>query len=542
MRYRTSHSKLSGALRLARKAFMSSLAASLLALPLAPAASAQTAGGSTLSKPRLVSNAKKYRDMGLPAATGRSGSATLTARALLGKDGQTAVELTTGALDAAAPAPGQITKAQLKPLNSNGEPLYARNFSGLTAGGTFSTVVKDLRRGQQVQAQANVAGIDPNRADVVTVVETVKLRPGLVVSHLNAPARSVVNTSVNLTAVVREVNGDVGARANLVLYVDGREADRADGVWVDANGVVSAAFTQTFTTEGVKRLEVRAERVAPGDYDAADNAAAASVEIVSPQVKLSYYASASDRTTLTRYVSDYAYNYSDGSTVSRNASSYTTANDARAQDVTFYGWSYRSAIRFPIDVSVTELNDDAPAVSASFDGVEADYSYTSDWGSYSYTSAFAYRQDYETGYYLYVNSYLVRDPEYGYNTDITQFSYSRHAGDVTYHSASTYSYYYSYQGQAPYEYSYSYNYDYSGKSGAFVPFGSRYGLDVTLRGADGTALTAAPRMSFVPVETNFSSNFCWEYSYETTSGRNCYDDFYSFKSKDGVASENNETF
>ncbi|HEX8283064.1 MAG TPA: hypothetical protein VF588_06900 [Pyrinomonadaceae bacterium] len=541
MQHETSHATISPALRLVRKTVVTSLAAALLALPLGGAARAQTAGD-TISKPRLIANARKYSDKGIPAASGRSGSASLTARALLGKDGKTAVELTTGALDAATTAPGQIVKAQLKPLSENGEALYARNFTGLSGGGRFATTVGDLRRGQQLQAQAGVTGIDPNRTDVVTVVETVKLRPDLKAAGLVAPAKSAVNTVVNISAVVRELNGDVGAKANVVLYVDGVAADRAEGVWVDASGTVSAAFAHVFASEGVKQLAVKVERVTPGDYNEADNAASGSIEIVSPAVKLSHSFVVSDNTTASRYVSDYAYNIHDGATTSSNTSTYGYDNRSRSQDVHFYGWSYRGAAKFPIDASVTELSDGAAAVSANFPRLTPDYAYESDMGTFRYSSSYAYRQDYATGLYFYVNTYSVSEADTGYNYDNTQVVYSRHAGDVTYQSASTYRYYYAYQGGTPYEYSYSYNYDYSGKSGVFVNFGSQYGLNLTMTGADGTVFTASPRTNLVPVESTFTNNFCWEYSYETTSGRNCYEDFYSFQSKDGASFEYNDNF
>ena len=534
MKFGTSPLDLTPALGLIRKLVLSSLSASLLALPLAPAAAAQTSGDS-ISKPRLITNAKKYRDTGLPAASGRSGSASLTARALLGKDGQTEVQLTTGELDAAAPAPGNIIKAQLKPLSQTGEPMYTRNFAGLTGGGSFAVTLNDLRRGQQVQAQANVGGIDPARTDVVTVVETVKLRPDLSAASLSAPARAVANTTVNLSAVVRELNGEVGARANVVLYVDGSEADRADGVWVDANGTVTAAFTHAFTSEGVRQLAVKVERVTPGDYNTANNTAAASIEIVSPQVRLGYSALVSDSNVTSRYVSDYEYNYRDETSTSSSASSYTYNNRSRSQNVHFYGWNYNSAVKFPLDASITELSDGAAALSARFPRLEPDSSFGSSYGTYQYVSNFVIRQDYATGYYFYITTYSVKDPAADYSYEFTQVVYSRHAGDVTYQSASTYRYYYAYQDQAPYEYSYSYNYDYSGTSGVFTNIGSQYGLDVTLTGADGTPFTAAPRMSLVANERTFSNNFCWTYDYGYTSGRNCYDDFYSVQSRDGNA-------
>ncbi|HEV2863403.1 MAG TPA: hypothetical protein VGX48_20480 [Pyrinomonadaceae bacterium] len=521
---------------LLRKLILSSLAASLLALPLRATAGAQT-GGSNLSKPRLISNAKKYSDAGQRPATGRSGSASLTARALLGRDGQTAVELTTGSLDAGTPAPGNILKAQLKPLNNEGEAQYARNYVGLTGGGHFAVTVNDLRRGQQVQAQASVGGIDSNRTDVVTVVETVKLRPDLAAASLVAPAKSPINTSVNMTAVVRELNGDVGARANVVLYVDGAEADRADGVWVDAGGTVSAAFTHTFASEGVKQLEVKVERVTPGDYRADNNSAKGSIEIVSPRVKLSYYAFANDIDYSLHYSTDYQYNYNDGTVAQSQASKYLTSTKSHTQDIHFYGWSYSTAVKFPFSASITELSDGAPVVSASFDRVEADYAYSYNDGSSQYEYGYAFRQDNATGCYLYVNTSSFSEPASGYEWNTTQVTYTRHAGDVTYHSSGSYRSYYAYQGETVYDDFYSFNYDSGGVDGVFKPFGTQYGLDVTFTGADGTAAGASPRMQLVPTAFDRSNSFCWEYSYSFANGRNCYDDNYTYSGKDGYAQE-----
>ena len=50
----------------------------------------------TTPRPQLLPNVRRYMEKGLKPATGRSGSASMTARALLGKDGATTVEMTTG--------------------------------------------------------------------------------------------------------------------------------------------------------------------------------------------------------------------------------------------------------------------------------------------------------------------------------------------------------------------------------------------------------------------------------------------------------------
>jgi hypothetical protein len=539
MKLRTSRTKLITARDLISRLFVSALAFALLVLPLKNTAHAQT-GQATLSKPQLISNTKKYRDTGLPSAKGRSGSATLTARALLGKDGQTNIEMTTGTLDNATPAPGQIVKAQLKPINNNGSTMYVRNYQGLTGGGRFALATNDLRRAQQLQVQANVTGVDQGRTDVVTVVETVKLRPDLYASNMVAPAKAIVNTSVSFPVVVRELNGDIGAKANVVLYVDGREVDRADGIWVDANGTVSAAFTHTFTSEGVKQLEAKVERVTPGDYNPANNSVTGSIEIVPPTVKLSYYASATDQGWDSHFTSDYQYSYKDEVLNTSEASANTYINKSHTQDVSFYGWSYLSALSFPVDASITELNDGAAVHSATFSGVNADYSYNSNYGSYTYSSNSLYRQDITTGYYFQLSSYSVSDPEQGYKTDFTQVSYWRHAGDVTYQSASTYRSYYAYEGNVVYDYAYSYNYDYSYKEGFFTPFGTQYGLNISVSAADGLVMSAAPKMPLVPTNNASSEDFCWSYSYETTTGRNCYQSSFNNQVKQGSAFEYND--
>jgi hypothetical protein len=74
-----------------------------------------------------------------------------------------------------------------------------------------------------------------------------------------------------MIAVLSELNGNVGARTDCVLYVNDVEADRASGIWVDSADTVSCAFSPTLTTLGNNRLQVRAVGVDPGDWDTENN-------------------------------------------------------------------------------------------------------------------------------------------------------------------------------------------------------------------------------------------------------------------------------
>src|SRR6202140_4496733 len=76
-----------------------------------------------------VSSSKHYRTSGVGNATGRAGTATMTARALLGKDGSATVEVTTGSLDSSATPPGSFSKVQYKPFDSAGNALFAENLN-----------------------------------------------------------------------------------------------------------------------------------------------------------------------------------------------------------------------------------------------------------------------------------------------------------------------------------------------------------------------------------------------------------------------------
>lgn len=237
----------------------------------------------------FIPNSTKYRDTGIPNATGRSGSAAIEARALLGKDGATELAVTTGSLDNTAAAAGSIDKVQLKAAGD-----HTKNFNNLD-GATFVQTIDGLFRHQQVQVQANVSGIDAHRSDVVTVDETVKLRPDLAVDRLSLAPHAAVGVPMQINAVVRERNGDAGARANCVLRANGAEVDRANGIWVDANGSVTCQFTHTFDAAGTQRVEVALTDVAPGDYDLANNSAAKEVRVYADLTELpDWWASAVD--------------------------------------------------------------------------------------------------------------------------------------------------------------------------------------------------------------------------------------------------------
>ena len=289
---------------------------------------AATAAG----RPTLIRNAVKYRDQGAKPATGRSGSSTLTVRALLGMDGVTELEVTTGVFDPVPTATRPLTRVQVKLLDASGHPLRTLNYNNLTNTGTASFRYDGLARGTTLQVQGNV--VEGRRTDVVTTTATVYLRPDLRV-RLEAPEQVRVGFPVNLVATVSEGNGDVGARADCVLYVDGVEVDRANGIWVDAGGSVSCAFTYVFASAGTKRVRVEAANVSPGDFDLSNNAAEATVQVTGGGSDFNYSAQAEDYVENTLQVDSTRSAYDGGQVTAQ----HTTLRSRRAiQSGTLYGW------------------------------------------------------------------------------------------------------------------------------------------------------------------------------------------------------------
>jgi len=318
--------------------------------------SAGSAGGSLFHK-----NSEKYADAGSHPVTGRSGSAVVQSRALLAKDGSTLLEATTGTLDA-QPGPGNVRHVSVTPA-INGKDDNTVVYNNLKAGGYWSHTYAALAHNESVKVDTNIDGIDTPRTDVVTTNDTVKKRPDLAVS-VGGPAKAYRNRPVTFVAPVHELNGDVGARADCVLSVDGAQVDQAQGIWVDAGGNVACSFTTAFASLGIKHVTVTVGNVVPGDWDTANNVAQTTIEIVDPIVKLHTTGSASnttwnDRGTETYSYNDYWwYNYSESSTTNWDNNNHTS-------DLWIDGYSFDHQVQLPVQQFAAGLTVDGAQTFAA---------------------------------------------------------------------------------------------------------------------------------------------------------------------------------
>ena len=297
---------------------------------------------------------KKYSDNGAKPSTGRSGSASIQARALLGADGNTQIEVSTGQLDTPT-APGNIAKVQLKAINGAGDVIRTENFNGLSGGGYWTKTTNQLGHNAPIQVQTNVRGIDPKRTDVVTVTASVKKRPDMAVSAVSNQERVHINQNVTITALVSEVNGDVGGTGACVLYINGSQADQAPAVWVDAGTSVTCQFSASFATAGDYALKVAFTGVTPGDWSLANNEATGTIKAVLPMIELSWNAHASSNASTSQqtrnyYYSDcYYYYYSCYQHSETQVQNWSSKNSS----LYFFASSQEAAAASPMDVSLS---------------------------------------------------------------------------------------------------------------------------------------------------------------------------------------------
>ncbi len=252
----------------------------------------------------------KYRDSSAPHATGRSGSATLAARAFLGSDGVTHLTITTGDLDNLGAAPGELAKVQVKAFTPDGEKLYTLNFQRPSAGGSVVLRLDGLSHGSRVQVQANVRGIDRNRTDVVTLTETVKRAPSLQ-TQISVPDRVRIGVPTVVTGIVSETGGEAGTWAACELWVNGSKVDQAESVWVDAGDAVTCAFTYTFDRVGEQDVEVRVSGERAGGTPTVTTSSAL-VDAVSPS-ETGFQATAEERSVVTSRLVEYDWANPNGS-------------------------------------------------------------------------------------------------------------------------------------------------------------------------------------------------------------------------------------
>jgi hypothetical protein len=246
------------------------LAAAVFSVVVAGTADAQSSG---------FTGTQKYREKNPAGGKGRSGGATLVARMLADKAGNTVLEATTGDFENSTAPTGEFTKIHVSAIDANGVAMYSFKYD-LSGGSYFKQTYQGIFAGQAFTVHGHIRTATKKNGNVI-VTTTVQKRPDLHAERIVTPSRVPVAIPVPITGVITELNGQIGARSDCVLYANDVEVDRTIGIWVDSGDSVSCAFSPTFAAVGAVNLRLAAESVAPGDWDTANNSLERMIEVSS---------------------------------------------------------------------------------------------------------------------------------------------------------------------------------------------------------------------------------------------------------------------
>jgi hypothetical protein len=204
---------------------------------------------------------------------------SMTAGALTGPS-KTDVTLTVQAAPGCEPAT-TVKHIQIKTFTADGDVASVLNLHDREADdGIVAIALRRIPRGMRIEADAEVQTGTPSRTYVVRDKTRSLLRPDLVVREVRAP-KSALNTSpFVVTAVIAEMNGDVGATAHATLA-------GALGYLVEPVDVTVAAGESTVVTFAPltlanplpTKLKIDVNGALPVEYDSANGARTANVDV-----------------------------------------------------------------------------------------------------------------------------------------------------------------------------------------------------------------------------------------------------------------------
>jgi hypothetical protein len=286
----------------------------------------------------LTSNTVKYADNGAKAWHGKSSKGQdVWSRALIDQNGVVTLEVATAEFESGHPTVGQLDKVQVKMVAPSGAKSV-QNFNYVPLNnGYLALSLGHTARNTVALVQVNVDDATGKRTDVVIADDTVKFRPDLRVFLIVVAPHVRVSAPFDVGATVSEIKGDVGARADCVLKLDGSEVDRISGMWVDRSGSVSCAFhAPGFVTLGTHTVTISVDREGPTDFDFSTNSATASVEAVIDHIQLGYDVTISQ--TVGHSKSEHATYYT-GTNGSRSEAHLNTESDHNEQMANFSAWA-----------------------------------------------------------------------------------------------------------------------------------------------------------------------------------------------------------
>lgn len=355
-----------------------------------------------------------------PAVKAPKNAYGLTLQAVQDVNNVTDVYVTVTPASSNVQAADEIKHLQMKTFDAEGDLLWTKNAFDvpLEADGSATTArlsYEDMSRYQPVQARVQVQTYKTGRTSVLNTSAPVFLRPDLSIGEITANETVRVGEVVNITAAIKELNGDLGAEAKVSLSNGTGPLDHAEHVAVAAHGDAAVVFSTRFTEPGSYTLTVNVDSAKPGDYDTRNNSKQVTITAVDDVTSVPYFMT---------------YTYSRREYVNTWDSvwgSGTQTEDGESQDQ--YGQLNLAGytVLYPLDVSLEMRADGNPdaVITKTATGINPTSSWSVGCRSGQYTSS-----NLGDNVYLYVQTVDLCGLKSG------SAQYQQHAADYVYFSDS----------------------------------------------------------------------------------------------------------
>lgn len=190
----------------------------------------------------------------------------------------TDVYLTVDKLQSQYPLATLANHVQLKSFTIQGQLGWTKNtqnlpLSPVSATASLGTLQhNDLDHLQLIKGTVTVPnGKQSGGSLVLYSAGPVLYRPDLSVEEVVAPEAAKAGQVINITAVLRELQGDLGATAKVYLRKGETVLDVVSNVRVDPFGNAAVVFGLSLNEPGLHELQVVIGEMEPGDYDPSNN-------------------------------------------------------------------------------------------------------------------------------------------------------------------------------------------------------------------------------------------------------------------------------
>jgi hypothetical protein len=412
------------------------------------------------------------------AGKGKAQPFSISVTAMQDVNANTDVTITTHVEQDGLTAPDLSKHIQMKSFDTEGELRWTQNYQNAAlnvAGDNTSSVTytyTDMERHQPAKIIELVQTDEITKTKVLRGNSTVLFRPDITVTSVSAPAQVVVNDLVNITALIEELNGDLGADSTIELSLDGTVLDSASSVVLNPNSDAAVTMVTSFDTAGTYTLTVNAKDINPGDYDMSNNSNTVTIEVIE-DIELvqgqMYY-----------HFQDYEY-YNTWSNWYGSGNYYHNGKHE-----SFYSYYQIPAqIEFPISVNMALTVDGTTNENyVSLDNIQPTYSYDNGCHQSEYASIQLGDQK-----WVYVSTWSNCYGQEGGYVQPHQY-----AADYVYHSQ-RWSYYYG---------NYSYHYDVD--QGEFLHAQTSISTDMEIRDNTGQAYGGVMTIDLTKTPIDYSWN------------------------------------